>query len=178
MRTYWLVVQETWMDNSHTDVHQIDLYRLNMAPFTIYDLVIQYEGKIYNRRNVDPDKYSRLNLLTDVCEKALADMPSTLGVVIKLYYELGSMRFEVTNDEDVLEMFEICGNSEINIFVEVEQWSSQASQVGPSQVTEGGGNEEWNEHVGSEDEIYEDSEDESYEPFGDGVDSDNNIGYT
>ncbi|KAA8524887.1 hypothetical protein F0562_011310 [Nyssa sinensis] len=69
--------------------------------------------------NVDPDKYSYIELLQDVGELSLAHVYVVIGFAIYLHCDIpgSNDRMIVSSDLDVLKMFEIHNNREINIYV-------------------------------------------------------------
>ncbi|KAH7833122.1 hypothetical protein Vadar_003287 [Vaccinium darrowii] len=102
-----------------------------MAPFRMFDIVLHCGDKVVDVRNVDPDKYSYLDLLDDVSDTVLSYLPASKGVAIKLFCDIpsSSERREVQNDKDVYDMFYLGGGSEyevndegISYTVNLAQW--------------------------------------------------------
>ncbi|KAA8547102.1 hypothetical protein F0562_003531 [Nyssa sinensis] len=69
--------------------------------------------------NVDPDKYSYIELLQDIGELSLSHVSAVIGFAINLHCDIpgSNDRMIVSSDLDVLKMFEIHNNREINIYV-------------------------------------------------------------
>ncbi|KAA8518337.1 hypothetical protein F0562_015780 [Nyssa sinensis] len=69
--------------------------------------------------NVDPDKYSYIELLQDVGELSLPHVSAVIGFAINLHCDIPSSndRMIALSDLDVLKMFKIYNSREINIYV-------------------------------------------------------------
>ncbi|KAA8525879.1 hypothetical protein F0562_007734 [Nyssa sinensis] len=69
--------------------------------------------------NVDPGKYSYIELLQDVGELSLSHVSAVIEFAINLHCDIpgSNDRMIVSNDLDVLKMFEIHNSREINIYV-------------------------------------------------------------
>ncbi|KAA8517316.1 hypothetical protein F0562_017609 [Nyssa sinensis] len=69
--------------------------------------------------NVDPNKYSYIELLQDVGELSLSHVSAVIGFAINLHCDIpgSNARMIVSSDLDVLKMFEIHNSREINIYV-------------------------------------------------------------
>ncbi|KAA8531001.1 hypothetical protein F0562_005709 [Nyssa sinensis] len=69
--------------------------------------------------NVDPDKYSYIELLQDVGELSLSHVSAVIGFAINLHCDIrgSNDRMIVSSDLDVLKMFEIHNGRKINIYV-------------------------------------------------------------
>ncbi|KAA8538874.1 hypothetical protein F0562_025566 [Nyssa sinensis] len=69
--------------------------------------------------NVDPDKYSYIELLQDVGDLSLSHVSAVIGFAINLHCDIpgSNDRMIVSSDLDVLKMFEIHNSREINLYV-------------------------------------------------------------
>ncbi|KAA8537866.1 hypothetical protein F0562_027554 [Nyssa sinensis] len=69
--------------------------------------------------NVDPDKYSYIELLQDVGDLSLSHVSAVIRFAINLHCDISGSndRMIVSSDLDVLKMFEIQNSREINIYV-------------------------------------------------------------
>ncbi|KAA8537001.1 hypothetical protein F0562_029479 [Nyssa sinensis] len=69
--------------------------------------------------NVDPNKYSYIELLQDVGELSLSHVSTVIGFAINLHCDIpgSNDKMIVSSDLDVLKMFEIHNSREINIYV-------------------------------------------------------------
>lgn len=53
-----------------------------MGIIAVHDIVVYYTGKKVRIPNVDPDRYSYIDLLNDVAEKPLNEMPRNLNLIV------------------------------------------------------------------------------------------------
>ncbi|KAL3529565.1 hypothetical protein ACH5RR_008887 [Cinchona calisaya] len=86
----------------------------------MYGITLHHLNKEFPLRNIDPDRYSYIDLLADVSEKALNHVSGGLNIMIVLSCDIPSSvgRMEVNNDNDVLEMFKLHRRSGcINVYV-------------------------------------------------------------
>lgn len=72
-----------------------------------YDIVVYYKNEKAIIRNVNPNNYSFLHLVNEVCEAAIQDVPGNESNMIDLSCEfLGTSRMlDVSSDEDTRLMF-------------------------------------------------------------------------
>ena len=72
-----------------------------------YDIVVYYKNEKAIIRNVNPNNYSFLHLVNEVCEAAIHDAPGNESIMIDLSCEfLGTSRMlDVSSDEDTRLMF-------------------------------------------------------------------------
>lgn len=93
-----------------------------MAPNQYFHLVLHHQDNVVEVRNVDPDRYSYLDLLDDVSDSVLSYIPGSRGLDINLTCDIpgSSERRPVVTDKDVFDMFYVEGRLEIvNLFVNV-----------------------------------------------------------
>mgnify|MGYP004713505121 CR=1 FL=1 len=74
-----------------------------------YDIVVHYKGRKLKIPNVDPNGYLYINLLYDVAEKALSEMPGNANMMIHMRHEIpGTCEMRDANDDNaVVEMFKM-----------------------------------------------------------------------
>ena len=77
-----------------------------------HDTVIHYMGRKCRIPNVDPDKYSYIELLNDVVEKALNQFLGNLNILLHIWYVIprGLGFLDIIDDKSVLEMFKLHEN--------------------------------------------------------------------
>lgn len=56
-----------------------------MASAMYFDINDHFSGELSRIKNINPDRYSYIDLPDDVTQKALSHLPSDRGVVITLY---------------------------------------------------------------------------------------------
>ncbi|KAF8387649.1 hypothetical protein HHK36_026303 [Tetracentron sinense] len=82
---------------------------VSMDSIYLHNLVIHYMDKVFIITRVDSDRYCYIDIFTDVCEAALGNQPSNMGMVFIMHCvipESGDLK-DVTSTDDVLQMFEI-----------------------------------------------------------------------
>ncbi|KAG5561539.1 hypothetical protein RHGRI_004547 [Rhododendron griersonianum] len=93
-----------------------------MAYALYFDINVHFKGKISRIKNVEPNRYSYIDLLDDVAEKSLSTVPCGNGYTITLKSVIpGSNETMVVGcDLDVLDMFRLNSKtSQIELFVEL-----------------------------------------------------------
>ncbi|KAF8400181.1 hypothetical protein HHK36_013477 [Tetracentron sinense] len=93
---------------------------VSMASIYLHNLVIHYMDKVFIITKVDLDRYCYMDMFTDVCEAALGNQPSTMGMVLTMHCAIpgsGDL-MDVTSTDDVLRMFELYRRiSNIHVFL-------------------------------------------------------------
>lgn len=93
-----------------------------MAYALYFDINVHFKGKVSRIKNVEPNRYSYIDLLDDVAEKSLSTVPCGNGFTITLKSVIpGSNETMVVGcDLDVLDMFRLNSKtSQIELFVEL-----------------------------------------------------------
>ncbi|KAA8524684.1 hypothetical protein F0562_011107 [Nyssa sinensis] len=81
-------------------------------------------------RNVDPDRYSYLNLTEDIGQVSLSHLSSRVGLALTILCDVprSNDKLLVESDEDILRMFEIHNSRKIKLYVNI--MCSSLSQFG------------------------------------------------
>ncbi|KAH7860159.1 hypothetical protein Vadar_010052 [Vaccinium darrowii] len=126
----------------------IDLFpKQDMAPNQYFHLVLHYQDNVIEVRNVDPDRYSYLDLVDDVSDTVLSYIPGKGRLeIVNLFVDVVPSK-EIVEFNKILEVFEVSDND----------------LVGGNDVVEGGGVGEGivvdcDERVEREDGVVEDNE--------------------
>nr|XP_027118313.1 uncharacterized protein LOC113735512 [Coffea arabica] len=92
-----------------------------MSLVVAHDIVVRYNGRGTRIPNVDLGKYSYIELLNDVCEKALHKLPGNLNYLLHMRCGISrsATTMDVNTDKAVMEMFKVHDNElVINLFVD------------------------------------------------------------
>ncbi|KAA8544402.1 hypothetical protein F0562_022414 [Nyssa sinensis] len=90
---------------------------------TKHDLVVHYGGNVHFILNVDPDRYSHIDMIDDVYQLSLINSSITNAMTMNLSCSIpeSNQRMLVDSDHDILQMFEICGKyKQIDIYEEFD----------------------------------------------------------
>ncbi|KAL3506113.1 hypothetical protein ACH5RR_031495 [Cinchona calisaya] len=107
-------------DNELHVLYLILYFKVELA--SAYDITLHHQKKQFRLSNIDPDHYSYINLLSDVCENALNRMSSGLNVMVALSRAIPDTigRMSSDNDPDILKMFSLHRRSGcINAYVKL-----------------------------------------------------------
>ncbi|KAL3527811.1 hypothetical protein ACH5RR_012467 [Cinchona calisaya] len=91
-----------------------------MAIAAAHDIIVHYVGKKIRIPDVDPNRYSYIELLNDVPENVLHEQPRNLNIVLNIRCGIprSFATIDITNDEIVLQMFKVHENELIiNLYV-------------------------------------------------------------
>ncbi|CAK9140743.1 unnamed protein product [Ilex paraguariensis] len=91
----------------------------------VHDLTVHYLADEFVVKNIDPDVYCYFDMLNDVCEIALKDVPSNVNTSISLSCGIhGSMqKMHVNEDADVVKMFQLNNKSTvIHVYIDGVQF--------------------------------------------------------
>ncbi|KAF8389226.1 hypothetical protein HHK36_025919 [Tetracentron sinense] len=94
--------------------------KVSMASISSHDLIIHYMDKVFTIMKVDSNRYNYMDMFIDVCEVALRNQPSNVGMLLTMHCAIfGSNDFmDVTSTADVLQMFELYQRvNDIHIFL-------------------------------------------------------------
>ncbi|KAF7141601.1 hypothetical protein RHSIM_Rhsim06G0106500 [Rhododendron simsii] len=77
----------------------------------VHDLVVHHNGQQSHIKNIDPDRYSHMELVADSCEVALTNVSERTGLALECYCFLpgSSVRMDIQNDKDLMAVFELYG---------------------------------------------------------------------
>ena len=92
-----------------------------MSHVVAHDFVVHYNGRRIRIPNIDPDRYFYIELLNDICEKALHELPRNLNYLLHMRCGIprSAATMDVNTDKAVMEMFKVHENeSVINLFVD------------------------------------------------------------
>lgn len=86
----------------------------------VHDLVVHHNGQQSHIKNIDPDRYSYMELVADCCEVPLTNVSARSDLALELYCFLpgSSVRLDIQNHKDLMAVFELyAGFSQIHPFV-------------------------------------------------------------
>ncbi|KAF7140525.1 hypothetical protein RHSIM_Rhsim06G0101100 [Rhododendron simsii] len=90
----------------------------------VHDLVVHHNGQQSHIKNIDPDRYSHIELVVDSCEVALINVSARTDLALECYCFLpgSSVRMDIQNDKVLMAVFELYGGSrQIHLYFDVEQ---------------------------------------------------------
>ncbi|KAG5544462.1 hypothetical protein RHGRI_017026 [Rhododendron griersonianum] len=86
---------------------------------------VHHNGQQSHIKNIDPDRYSHMELVADSCEVALTNVSARIDLALEFYCFLpgSSVRMDIQNDKDLMAaVFELYGGSrQIHLYFDVEQ---------------------------------------------------------
>ncbi|XP_059657194.1 uncharacterized protein LOC132303785 [Cornus florida] len=96
-----------------------------MVDSELHDIIVHYKSIVKGIYNVDPDRYCFIDLMDDVLQVSLENLPAQLGVSIIMHCDLpGSHeKMVVQSDADMLQMFSLYTNPYkkfVHVHVELE----------------------------------------------------------
>lgn len=98
----------------------------------VHDLVVHHNGQQSHIKNIDPDRYSHMELVADSCEVALTNVSARTDLALECYCFLpgSSVRMDIQNDKDLMAVFELYGGSrQIHLYFDVEQTPNSLEPV-------------------------------------------------
>ncbi|KAF8399460.1 hypothetical protein HHK36_015325 [Tetracentron sinense] len=113
--TYGYIASELAYSMIVTEKNDVYSFRVvlsapvSMVSIYFHNLVIHYMDKVFIITKVDLDRYCYMDMFTDVCEAALGNQPSNMGMVLTMHCAIpgsGDL-MDVTSTDDVLRMFEL-----------------------------------------------------------------------
>ncbi|KAH7841543.1 hypothetical protein Vadar_031333 [Vaccinium darrowii] len=92
---------------SHKRLHIFVDFAEGMANPLYFDIIVHVYGKITEIKNIDPNRYSYIDLLDDITERSLSGLPCNRDCAITLSFQVPGFNEKVVVgcDLDVLDMF-------------------------------------------------------------------------
>lgn len=96
--------------------HVLILYSIHYRKKWVLSCMIwwvHHNGQQSHIKNIDPDRYSHMELVADSCEVALTNVSARIDLALEFYCFLpgSSVRMDIQNDKDLMAVFELYGGS-------------------------------------------------------------------